>query len=424
MNKVFNVFKIPELRKKLLIIFFIFFVFRILATIPIPGVNEAALSKFFSSSQMLGFLNMFSGGALSRLSIVMLGLGPYITATIIMQLLTLVFPNLKALYYEEGEQGRAKFNRYSRYLTVPLAAINALGFLKILASQGVLPAGQGFWITFTNVVVVTAGSMVMVWLGELITEQQMGNGISLLIFAGIVSGLPMMIRNAIATYTPTMFTTYLSFLVLSLVITVAIVVVNEGVRKVPISYARRVRGNKLYGGVSSYLPIRVNQAGVIPIIFAVSVLMFPQVLAQMVTAFSENIGLKLHSLVMGFSSHQVLYGAVYFFLVFIFTYFYTAVTFDPKEISKNLQRSGGFVPGIRPGVPTATFIQQIITRITLFGALFLGLIAILPLLVQAILRTNVLTIGGVALLIAVEVTLESANQIDSQLTIREYEGIR
>jgi preprotein translocase subunit SecY len=424
MNKFLSIFKIPELRKKILIVGGIFVVFRIFAAIPIPSVNAEALEAFFGGNQLLGFLNIFSGGALSNVSIVMLGLSPYITSTIIMQMLTLVFPSLKALYYEEGNQGRAKFNRYSRYLAVPLAVMQGYGFLKILSSQGVLPQPDSVLVTIANIVVITAGSMLLVWLGELITEQKIGNGVSLLIFAGIVSGLPMQVRNMAATYDPSMLFTYISFLVVALIVIAGVVMVNEGERKVPISYARRVRGNKLYGGVSSYLPLKVNQAGVIPIIFAISLLMFPQVLAQIVTAFSADLGATLTDWVSVFFENQLLYGIGYFAMVFIFTYFYTAVTFDPKEISKNLQRSGGFIPGIRPGAPTAAFMQQIITRVTFFGALFLGLIAILPLITQAFTDTQVLTIGGTALLIVVSVTLDTAKQIDSQLTIREYEGIK
>lgn len=424
MSRILSIFKIPELRNKLLIIALIFFVFRVFAAIPIPSVDEVSLKGFLSSeNQFLGLLNIFSGGALSRLSIVMLGLGPYITATIIMQVLMLVFPGLKAMYYEEGTQGRAKFNRYSRYLTVPFAAMQGYGFLRILMSQGALPQTTG-WEMLVDVIVITAGSVLLVWLGEIITEQKMGNGVSLLIFAGIVADLPRLIRNAFATYTPGMLPTYIGFLIVGLIVIAGVVLVNEGERKVPISYARRIRGNKMYGGVASYLPLKVNQAGVIPIIFAVSLLMFPQVLAQMIAVVSSDLGAKLNAWVGSVLTNNAIYGTMYFLLVFIFTYFYTAVTFDPKEISKNLQRSGGFIPGIRPGAPTAQFMQSIISRITLFGALFLGIIAILPILLQTVTGTQALTIGGTAVLIVVSVTLETAKQIDSQLTVREYEGIR
>lgn len=396
--------------------------YRLLANIPIPGVNEQALAQFFGGNQFFGFLNLFSGGALSNLSIAMLGLGPYITAVIIMQLLTMISPRLKELYYEEGEQGRAKFNRYSRYATVPLAALQGYGFLRLLASQGVLEQftlGQ----TLTNVIVVVGGSMFLVWLGELITEQQIGNGVSILIMAGIISGLPLAIRNALLTYQPSDLTTYASFIGLTLVVIAGIVLLNEGERKVPISYARRVRGNKLYGGVSSYLPLRVGQAGVIPIIFAISLLLFPQFFGQIASIFSPELGASVNAFTADFANNQVMYGLVYFILVFAFTYFYIGVTFDPEEISKNLQRSGGFIPGIRPGPPTAGYLKSVVKRVTLFGASALGLIAILPIITQALTGTQVLTIGGTSILIVVAVVLDVAKQIESQVTVREYEGV-
>ncbi len=415
-----KLFKLKDLRKRLFIVAIILVFFRLLANIPIPGVNPAELANFFGNNQLLGFLNIFSGGALSRLSVAMLGLGPYITAVIIMQLLTMIFPGLKSLYYEEGEQGKAKFNRISRYITVPLAGLQGYGFLRLLASQNVLPH-LTLIDSLVNVSVIVAGSMVLVWLGELITEQKMGNGISLLIFAGIVSAFPMTIRNAIVSYSPSQLPTYIAFVFIALIVVLGIVLVNEGERKVPVSYAKRVRGNKLYGGVSSYLPFRVGQAGVIPIIFAISLLLFPQFLGQMVSAFSANLGATINDLTNRFMGNQLLYGGAYFMLVFLFTYFYIAITFDPEEISKNLQRSGGFIPGIRPGQPTAKFIKSIVSRITFFGGIFLGLIAVLPVIIQAAMRTQVLTIGGTSILIVVAVVLETAKQIDAELTVREYE---
>src|SRR3989338_9133467 len=323
-SKSTQILKIPDLRRKVFIIAVIFVFFRLLANIPIPGVNAEALRQLFSSSQLLGFVNLFSGGALANLSIVMLGLGPYITAITIMQLLTMVFPKLKVLYYQEGERGRAKFYRYSRYLTVPLAALQGFGFLKILISQGVL-AAPGFGGMMANV---------------------------LLIFAGIVASLPLILRNAFLSYDPANLPTYISFVVLTLVVIGAIVFFNEGERKVPVAYAKRIRGNRLYGGVASYLPLRVGQAGVIPIIFAISLLLFPQFFAQIISPFSTGLGATVNTFVNNVLNNQLIYGGLYFFLVFLFTYFYVSVTFDPNEISQNLHRSGGFVAGIRPGKPT------------------------------------------------------------------------
>jgi len=367
-------------------------------------------------------LDLFSGGALSNLSVVMLGVGPYITATIIMQLLTMIFPRLKEIYYEQGELGRAKFNRISRYITVPLAALQGFAFLNLLKSQQVLAINSTFDI-IRNVIIITAGSMFLVWLGELISEQKIGNGVSLLIFAGIVNRLPQTVKAMFLNYSPAQIPTYLVFLVLSLVVIAGVVFINEGERKIPVSYSRRVRGNKMYGGVSSYLPLKVNQAGVIPIIFAVSLLLLPQLIAQASIIISQDFSTKVTGLVNSFMNNQVFYSSFYFFLVFVFTYFYTAATFDPVEISKNLQRSGGFIPGIRPGEHSGQYLSKVINRITLFGALFLGVIAVLPNLVRMFTGIQALTLGGTSLLIVVSVALEIKKQINSQLVMREYEGI-
>ncbi|MFH1759452.1 MAG: preprotein translocase subunit SecY [Patescibacteria group bacterium] len=422
-KKFLQIFKVPEIRKKVFVVAALLVAFRLMAAIPIPGVDVGRLKDLFASNQLLGFLNLFSGGALSNLSIVMLGVGPYITATIVMQLLTMIFPALKAMYYEEGAEGRAKFNRYSRYLTVPLAAMQSYGFLTILQQQGVF-LDFSLANILTSVVVATAGSMVLVWLGELITEQKIGNGVSMIIFAGIVASLPQVLRTNILTYNPAVLPTYFAFLLVSIVVIAGVVFVTEGERKVPVSYAKRVRGMKMYGGVSSYLPLRVNQAGVIPIIFAISILLFPQFLAQISMAVAPGFGTIFNAWVTYLFNNQFIYGALYFMLVVMFTYFYTAVTFDPKEIAANLQRSGGFVPGIRPGEPTRMFISKVVNRITLFGALFLGTVAILPIATQIVTGIATLTIGGTALLIVVAVALESMKQIDSQLVMREYEGIQ
>ena len=424
LNKLIKLFKVKELRDRLLIILLLLAVFRFLAALPIPGVDVLALKQLFEGNNLLGFLNIFSGGGLSNLSIVMLGLGPYITATIIMQLLTMIFPRLKQMYYEEGTAGRAKFNRYSRWFTVPLAALQSYGFLKLLASQGVFGAAPlTLWAMVINVITITAGAMILLWIGELITERKFGNGVSIIIFAGIVSSLPTMLYQAYQTYTPAFLTTYIGYVILAMVVIGAIVTVNEAERKVPISYAKRIRGNKVYGGSSSYLPLRVNQAGVIPIIFAISILMFPQILAHIISAFSTTWGVAMNDWVTAnISNNNLVYGLLYFTLVFMFTYFYLAVNFDPNEISKNLQRSGGFVAGVRPGESTAHFLKSIIARITLFGATFLGLIAILPIVVSALTNSQVLTLGGTALLIVVSVALETSKQIDSQLAVREYEN--
>ena len=420
-----QVFRIAELRNKIVTVLGLLVVFRLFAAIPISGVDVEQLRNFFSSNQLLGFLNIFSGGGLSNLSVAMLGVGPYITATIIMQLLTMVFPNLKKLYYEEGPAGRAKFNRISRYLTVPLAALQGYGFLNLLISQNVLQPLDLFGM-IRNVVLIITGTLILMWLGEIITERKIGNGISLIIFAGIVSGLPQYFTQLYFQLRTATFedpTKYLVFALVSVLVIAGVVFINEGERKVPISYARRVRGTKLFGGVSSYLPLKVNQAGVIPIIFAISLLLFPQFFAQMLSPFSPALSAILTGVVTRAFNNPFIYSFFYFALVVVFTFFYTSVTFDPKEISKNLQTGGGFIPGIRPGAPTGEFLQKVINRITLPGAIFLGAIAVLPTLSQAVIGGPLFQVGGIALLIVVAVALETMRQIDSQLTVREYEGL-
>ncbi|TSC83322.1 MAG: Protein translocase subunit SecY [Parcubacteria group bacterium Gr01-1014_19] len=326
------------------------------------------------------------------------------------------------MYYEEGAAGRAKFNRISRYLTVPLAALQAYGFLNLLISQQIFTSLSGLGM-IQNVIIVTTGSLLLTWIGELIGEQKIGNGISLLIFAGIVQGLPVAIRNTVVGFDPANLPVYVAFVILSVLIIAGVVFVNQGERKVPISYSRRIRGNKVYGGVASYLPLKINQAGVIPIIFAISIMLFPQFFAQIASIFSPDFSVSLQNIVNQFLNNQLIYSAIYFALVVGFTYFYTSVTFDPKEIAKNLQQSGGFVPGIRPGEPTGEFLKGLTKKLTFFGALFLGLIAVLPNLTQLLTGVQTLTIGGTALLIVVSVVLETIKQLDSELTMRQYEGL-
>ncbi len=420
MNKFLKLFTIKDLRNKALIVIGLLIAFRILAAIPIPGIDAARLRDFFASSQLFSFLGVMAGSTLSNLSIIMLGVGPYITGTIIMQLLTMIFPRLKEIYYEEGNAGRAKFNRLSRYITVPLAILQGYGFLNLLMSQGVLPR-LSLIEMIRDVIVITAGSMILMWIGELITEQNMGNGISLIIFAGIVSRLPASIGNIIKTYNAADLPTYLAFAAVAVAVVAGVVFVNEGERKIPVSYAKQIRGNKMYGGVSSYLPIKVNQAGVIPIIFAISVMLFPQFIAQVSAVFSKSLSLRLTDFVTGVFNNQYIYSLIYFVMVVLFTYFYTAVTFDPSEISKNLQRSGGFITGIRPGESTTAFLGRTINRITFWGAIFLGIIAILPNILRMFTGISFLTIGGTAVLIVVSVALETIRQVDSQLMVREYD---
>ncbi|MFA6445832.1 MAG: preprotein translocase subunit SecY [Candidatus Paceibacterota bacterium] len=418
-QKLRLVFEDRSLRNRILFMLGALAVFRLLAAIPIPGVDLARLSSLLEGNQFLGLLNIFSGGGLSNLSIVMLGVGPYITASIIMQLLTMMSPKLKAMYQEEGEAGRAKFAQYSRILMVPLAIVQAFGFLILLSKQGVIPELSGF-VLLTNIVVISGGSILLTWIGEIMTEFGIGNGTSMIIFAGIVASLPTQISQFFATFDPSKLPMYLVFGVLALLIIYLVVVVTEAERPIPVTYAKRVRGSKVFGGVSTYLPLRVNQAGVIPIIFALSILLFPQMIFSFLSA-SSNAGLAEFSRhAMTFLSGAWVYGILYFIFVFLFTYFYTAVTFDPNAISENLQKSGAFIPGIRPGQPTSEYIAKVLTRITLVGALFLGVIAVLPLVMQSITGTQGLAIGGTALLIVVSVVIDLIKKVDAQVSMREY----
>jgi len=336
-----------------------------------------------------------------------------------MQLLTILSPRLKALYQEEGEAGRRRFTNYSRLLTVPLALMQAFGFLILLVRQGIVPDLTTFGL-LTNVIVIAGGSVLLMWVGELITEFGIGNGVSLIIFAGIVAGLPTTLSQLLFTFDPSQIPLYIGFLVIALLITFGVVVVTEAERPIPITYAKRVRGMKVYGGVSTYLPLRVNQAGVIPIIFALSILLFPQMVLNFLVNVNNVIVTTVANFILAGLTNQLVYGSLYFILVFLFTYFYTAVTFDPDSIATNLQKSGAFIPGVRPGQTTSKHIGKILTRITLVGASFLGFIAILPLIMQGITGITALAIGGTALLIAVSVILDLLRKIDAQISIREY----
>ncbi|MBI1975469.1 MAG: preprotein translocase subunit SecY [Candidatus Vogelbacteria bacterium] len=413
------VFGDPALRRRIGITLGILILFRFVATIPIPGIDTTRLAEFLSGNSFFGLLNIFSGGGLSNLSIVMLGVGPYITGSIIMQLLTIVFPKVKEMYQEGGEAGKRKFTQYSRLLSIPLGLFQGFGLLTLLGNQGVL-IDLSLFERAANVIVITAGSVFLMWLGELITEYGIGNGVSLLIFAGIVAGIPTTLSQVFLTFDISQIPLYLGFLLLSIAIVGAIVYITEAERPIPITYAKRVRGMKVYGGVSTYLPIRVNQAGVIPIIFALSLLLFPQLVATGLSQMNSEVAIKISDFLLFLTTNPWVYSITYFVLVFGFTYFYTAITFDPENIAENLQKSGAFVPGVRPGRPTALYINRVLTRLTLVGALFLGAIAVLPLILQAITGNPALAIGGTGLLIVVSVALELLKQIDAQATMREY----
>ncbi len=418
-TKIALVFQDQILRKRIFFTLAALIVFRMLAAIPIGGVDEGRLVQFFASNQFFGLLNIFSGGGLAQLSIVMLGVGPYITASIIMQLLTIMSPKLKEMYQEEGQAGKRRFAQYSRLLAVPMALIQAFSFIKLLQSQEILGALTATQLG-VNLLVITAGSMLLMWIGELISEYGIGNGMSLIIFAGIVATLPATLGQLVFSFDPSQIPVYLALLAVVFVVIIGVVVVTEAERPIPVTYAKQVRGNRVYGGTSTYLPLRVNQAGVIPIIFALSILLFPQMILQFLQTAGNATIQSISTTILGLLANSWIYAISYFLLVFIFTYFYTAVTFDPDQISTNLQKNGAFIPGVRPGNSTSEHIARILTRLTLVGALFLGLIAVLPLIVSGVTGITAISIGGTSLLIVVSVVIDLIKKIDAQVSIREY----
>lgn len=420
MKTLTRIWQDKVLRNRILFVVFILTVIRFLSSIPIPGVDKEALAGALASNNFLGFLNIFSGGGLSSFSIIMLGVSPYITASIIMQLMTVLVPKFKELYHEEGEAGRRKFTQYSRLLTVPLAVIQGYALLALLTAQNIIPQ-LPVPDMIMNIIIITAGAVLVMWLGEQITEYGIGNGASMIIFAGIVASLPTSIIQVMQTFDSSMIPMILGVILLVIITIAGIVFVTEAERQITITYSKQA--SNFYGSsgiTSTYLPIRLNQAGVIPIIFAISLLLFPQMIAQF---FGNSANATLQSVsefFTNFLSNTLAYGITYFLLVVLFTYFYTAVTFDTTKTSENLQKSGAFIPGFRPGESTTNYIGGVLSRITFFGALFLGVIAILPVVLQAVTGVQAFAIGGTSLLIAVAVVIDFVKKIDAQLTMREY----
>jgi len=419
-RKFLQIFKIKELRNKIIFILGLLVIFRLAANIPIPAVDQERLKIFFENNQFFGLLNLFSGSGLSSISIVMLGVGPYITSSIIMQLLTMIVPRLEQIYKEEGEAGRQKFNQWTRWATVPLAAMQGFGMISLFKSQGILLETGALDIA-SIIIISVAGTIFLMWLGELITEKGIGNGVSLIIFAGIVTGIPGVISQLYAVRDSSQFFTYLVLFAVVFVAISAVVFVTEGQRNIPVSYAKRIRGNRMYGGTSTHLPLRINQAGVIPIIFAMSIMLFPGMVANFLTAASNPTISGIAGSINRIFQNQIFYSSMYFVLVVAFTYFYTAVVFDPNKISENLQKQGGYIPGIRPGKNTAEYLYAVMNRVTLSGALFLGAIAILPFIVQGLTNIQNVSIGGTGLLIVVSVVIETIKQIQAQLVMRDYD---
>ncbi|OGI71975.1 preprotein translocase subunit SecY [Candidatus Nomurabacteria bacterium RIFCSPHIGHO2_02_FULL_38_15] len=412
-------FRDKNLRKRALFILGIMVVFRFLSTIPVPGVDQARLASFLAGNQFFGVLNIFSGGGLSTLSIIMLGVGPYITGSIIMQLITMMSPRMKSLYSEEGERGRVKFAQYSRLLAVPLSVIQGFALISILQTRGIIVI-DGVFGYVLNLIVMTAGSMFLMWLGELLTEKGIGNGISFLIFAGIVAQIPNSISQLLFTYDQSQIFTLIAYVIIGIILVASVVFITEAERPIEVSYARQVRGQAISGGGSTYIPLRLNQAGVIPIIFALSIMMFPQLLVSVLQNVSVAWVGSIVDVINWFLQSTWAYATIYFILVVGFTYFYTAITFDPHQMANNLQKGGAFIPGIRPGQSTEVYLSKVVTRITLVGALFLGIIAVFPLIMQMITGTQALALGGTGLLIVVSVVLDIMKRVDAQLSMREY----
>jgi preprotein translocase subunit SecY len=422
-QKLQQVWGIKDIRNKILYVVGMLVIFRLVAHIPIPGVNLENLRQFLAGNQVFGLLDVFSGGTMSNFSIVMLGVGPYITSSIIFQLLTMIVPKLEELS-KEGESGQQKINMYTRLLAVPLAFLQSYAMIKLLNSSALpIITNLTFFRLVTIMMTITAGTMFLMWIGELISEQKVGNGISLLIFAGIAAGLPGGLRTLLINYDSSQFFSFVLFAGIALLTVVGVVFINQGQRNIPVTYAKQVIGNRMQGGSSTHLPLRVNMSGVIPIIFAIALLSFPSLIAQFFaqakTAWLANLATSTMSLF----QNQLFYGVLYFLLVFGFTYFYTAVIFHPQKMAENLQKQGGFIPGIRPGTETEKYLGQTMNRVNLTGALFLGIIAILPLLVQYFMGTQNLAIGGTSLLIVVSVAIETAKQIDAQITMHAYDTV-
>jgi preprotein translocase subunit SecY len=421
-ESLLNAFRAPDIRRRILYVLAILIVFRFLAHVPVPGVDREQLQQFFAGNALIGVLDLISGGGLSNFSIVALGVNPYINASIIMQLMTGVIPSLQALS-REGEYGRNKINQYTRYLSVPMAILQAYGFLALLNSQQILSSGFDLanGATLTQIATLTAGSIALMWLGELITERGIGNGISFIIFAGIVSRAPVAISGFLQNPNPALV---IGFAILAIVSVAVIIYIQEGQRRIPIQYASRVRGRRMYQGGQTFLPLRVNQAGVIPIIFAISILLFPQQIASYFTgAEVEIVASAARAIVTFFNPQSIIYVSLYFLLTVGFTYFYTAFTFKPDETAEQLRKNGGFIPGIRPGRPTADYLARVVTRITVAGALFLGVIATAPSVVGLLVPSlSSIALGGTGLLIVVSVVVETMKQIEAQLLMRNYEG--
>lgn len=420
-EKVQAIWRVSEVRRGLLFVFGMMVIFRMTAHIPLPGIDLDALHRFFQANQVLGLLNLFSGGTVRNFAVVALGVAPYITASIIFQLLTMIIPRLEEIQ-KEGEQGQQRINQWTRILTIPLAIIQSFGLIQLLRQSQLQILTKTDTLHMVGIIAtVTAGTVFLMFLGELMSEKKVGNGVSLLILAGILADLPRVFAQMSSTYDQSQFLTYAMYAIVAVITIIGVVFITEGQRNIPVQYARQSHTGG-GGGVMTSLPLRVNMSGVIPIIFAISLLLFPSVVAQFFIHAKTAWVAGAAQWIVAIIQNQIVYGVLYFALVVLFTFFYTAVVFHPEQIAENLQKQGGFIPGIRPGKPTAEYVQSIIYRINLIGALFLGIIAVLPIVVQGFAGSTTLAIGGTSLLIVVSVVIESVKQVESQLTMHEYDA--
>lgn len=419
-EKIKLLFQDEKLKKKTIFTLLIFLFFRIFAFLPVSVIDLNRLKILFSQNQFLSLLDIFSGGTLINFSVMALGLNPYINASIILQLLTVIFPQLEQLS-KEGEYGRFKINQYTRILTVPLTIVQSIGIYILLRNQKII-YNLSFIEFVSFLATLVAGTFILVWFGELISEFGLGNGISLLIFVGIVGRIPIIFGKTISVVNQEMLFNFVIFIVLAILVIASVVFINEAIRKIPIYYAKRIKGNRVYQGATNFLPLKLNQAGVIPIIFAVSFVLFPQLVGNFF-AYSKNqiFSSIAKFLVSAFNPSGFFYNFFYFLLVIGFTFFYTVVVFSPQKISEEIQKHGGFIPGIRPGLATKAYLEKILYRITSVGAIFLGVIAIMPVLVSRVTGINNLMIGGTGILIVVSVILETFKTIESQLVMRNYD---
>lgn len=409
-----------DVKKKLLFTAAIFFVFRFLAHIPVPGVEVSQIRSLFAGNQFLNVLNLFSGGTLANFSVMAVGINPYITASIILQLAAMVYPPLKELQ-KEGEAGREKVNQYTRFLSVPIAVVQSISVLALLRSQNLLSSNDP--LTFMVMIfTLVAGAMVLMWLGELVTSYGIGNGISMVLFAGIVGQAPVALAQVASVTTSSDLLRIGIFAVLFIAVITLMVFVNEAIRKVQIQYARRTRGDRSFGGQLTHFPIKINVAGVLPVIFAVSLMLAPSFVGRfLATQANPTLAQAGQQLILWFTETSWVYMVTYFLVVFIFTYVSAMIFFNTQDISEDLKKSGAFVPGVRPGGPTKKFLDFVVTRITFVGAVFLGVIAILPSIAQSFTGIQALAIGGTSMLIVVSVVLETAKQIEGMLVGQNYD---